>query len=136
MTTAARNAVESAVTSRTLFRSLTIVVVIICPALVLRVLSVQPSPILSLIAYGAAVVAASFVLAWAAEAAQIDVSGSLAVAVLAVIAVDKTAALSVSLIASAQGLFWSLVGGLIYMGVRQKEHLSEVTRNGGDAKEN
>jgi cation:H+ antiporter len=79
--------VESAVTSRTLFRSLAIVVVVICPALVLRVLSVQPSPILSLIAYGAAVVAASFVLAWAAEAAQIDVSGSLAVAVLAVIAV-------------------------------------------------
>jgi cation:H+ antiporter len=87
VTTAARNAVESAVTSRTLFRSLTIVVVVICPALVWRVLAVQPSPILSLIAYGAAVVAASFVLAWAAEAAQIDVSGSLAVAVLAVIAV-------------------------------------------------
>jgi cation:H+ antiporter len=87
VTSAARGAVESAVTSRTLFRSLAIVVVVICPALVLRVLSVQPSPILSLIAYGAAVVAASFVLAWAAEAAQIDVSGSLAVAVLAVIAV-------------------------------------------------
>jgi cation:H+ antiporter len=79
--------VESAVTSRTLFRSLATVVVVICPALVLRVLAVHPSPILSLIAYGAAVVAASFVLAWAAEAAQIDVSGSLAVAVLAVIAV-------------------------------------------------
>jgi hypothetical protein len=61
---------------------------------------------------------------------------NLYVLMLAVIAVDKTAALSVSLIASAQGLFWSLVGGLIYMGVRQKEHLSEVTRNGGDAKEN
>ena len=40
-----------------------------------------------LIAYGAAVVGASFVLAWAAEAAQVDVSGSLAVAVLAVVAV-------------------------------------------------
>jgi cation:H+ antiporter len=79
--------VQPAVTSRTLFRSLATVVVVICPALVLRVLSVQPSPILSLISYGAAVVAASFVLAWAAEAAQIDVSGSLAVAVLAVIAV-------------------------------------------------
>jgi cation:H+ antiporter len=86
-TPAARNAVESAVPSRTLFRSLAIVVVFICPALVLRVLAVQPSPILGLIAYGAAVVAASFMLAWAAEAAQIDVSGSLAVAVLAVIAV-------------------------------------------------
>ncbi len=37
--------------------------------------------------FGAAVVAASFLLAWAAEAAQIDVSGGLAVAVLALIAV-------------------------------------------------
>ena len=45
------------------------------------------SPCLGLLVYGGAVVGASFVLAWAAEAAQIDVSGSLAVAVLAVIAV-------------------------------------------------
>jgi len=87
VTTAARNAVESPVSSRPLFRSFAIVVVFICPALVLRILAIQPSPILGLLAYGAAVVAASFVLAWAAEAAQIDVSGSLAVAVLAVIAV-------------------------------------------------
>ncbi|MCF6427660.1 hypothetical protein [Amycolatopsis tucumanensis] len=34
-----------------------------------------------------AVVAASFVLAWAAEAAQVDISGGLAIAILAVIAV-------------------------------------------------
>jgi uncharacterized protein (TIRG00374 family) len=50
-------------------------------------------------------------------------------------ALSNTAALSISLIASAQGLFWSLVGGLIYMGLRQKEHLSEVTQGGEDAKE-
>jgi cation:H+ antiporter len=87
VTTAARNAVGSPIASRTLFRSFAIVAVFICPALVLRILAIQPSPILGLLAYGAAVVAASFVLAWAAEAAQIDVSGSLAVAVLAVIAV-------------------------------------------------
>jgi cation:H+ antiporter len=87
VTTGDRDAVGSAVSSRTLFRSLAIVAVVICPALLLRVLAVQPTPILGLIAYGAAVVGASFVLAWAAEAAQIDVSGSLAVAVLAVIAV-------------------------------------------------
>ena len=67
--------------------ALAIVAVVISPAAVLRVLAVQPTPILGLITYGAAVVAASFVLAWAAEAAQIDVSGSLAVAVLGVIAV-------------------------------------------------
>jgi cation:H+ antiporter len=87
VTATARNAVESAVPARTLFRSLAIVAVFICPALALRIVAIQPSPILGLLAYGAAVVAASFVLAWAAEAAQIDVSGSLAVAVLAVIAV-------------------------------------------------
>jgi cation:H+ antiporter len=70
-----------------LLRSLTFVSVAIVPALVLRVLGIQLDPVVGLIAYGGAVVGASFVLAWAAEAAQIDVSGGLAVAVLAVIAV-------------------------------------------------
>jgi cation:H+ antiporter len=87
VTTTDRDVAGSAVSSRALFRSLAIVAVVISPAAVLRVLAVQPTPILGLITYGAAVVAASFVLAWAAEAAQIDVSGSLAVAVLGVIAV-------------------------------------------------
>jgi cation:H+ antiporter len=84
---AARDAVRSAAPSRTLFRSLAIVAVVICPALTLRFLGIQVDPVLGLIAFGGAVVGASFVLAWAAEAAQVDVSGSLAVAVLAVIAV-------------------------------------------------
>src|ERR1700733_3544956 len=87
MTTTARGVAARSVPLRPLFRSLALVTTVICPAMVLRVLGVQPSPILGLITYGAAVVAASFVLAWAAEAAQIDVSGSLAVAVLGVIAV-------------------------------------------------
>jgi cation:H+ antiporter len=87
MTTTAPRAVSAAVPSRLLFRPLGIVAVVICPALVVRVLGIHPSPILGLIIFGAAVVAASFLLAWAAEAAQIDVSGGLAVAVLGVIAV-------------------------------------------------
>jgi uncharacterized protein (TIRG00374 family) len=66
----------------------------------------------------------------------LGVRETLYVGMLAVLLVPKTAALSVSLIASAQGMFWSLVGGLIYMGARQKEHLSEVTQGAGDAKEN
>jgi cation:H+ antiporter len=70
-----------------LFRSLGIVSVVVIPALVLRILRIEVEPILGLLIYGSAVVGASFVLAWAAEAAQVDVSGSLAVAVLAVIAV-------------------------------------------------
>jgi hypothetical protein len=65
----------------------------------------------------------------------LGVRENLFVLMLAAIKVPKTAALSVSLIASAQGLFWSLAGGLIYMGLRQKEHLSEVTQAGADAKE-
>jgi cation:H+ antiporter len=45
------------------------------------------SPPLLALAYGAAVIGAAFVLAWAAEAAQLDVSASLAIGVLALIAV-------------------------------------------------
>jgi cation:H+ antiporter len=43
-------------------------------------------PLLALV-YGVAVIGAAFVLAWAAEAAQLDVSASLAIGVLALIAV-------------------------------------------------
>ncbi len=87
MTTTAPRAVSAAAPTRPLFRPLAIVAVVICPALVVRIVGIHPSPILGLITYVAAVVAASFLLAWAAEAAQIDVSGGLAVAVLGVIAV-------------------------------------------------
>ena len=87
MTTTVPRAVSAAPPSRSLFRPLGIVAAVICPALVLRIVGIHPTPILGLITFGAAVVAASFLLAWAAEAAQIDVSGGLAVAVLGVIAV-------------------------------------------------
>jgi cation:H+ antiporter len=42
---------------------------------------------LAIVVFGLGVVAASFVLAWAAEAAEVDISGGLAIALLAVIAV-------------------------------------------------
>src|SRR5699024_4112840 len=45
------------------------------------------APVIELLAFGAAVVAAAFLLAWAAEAAQKDISGPLAIALLALIAV-------------------------------------------------
>jgi cation:H+ antiporter len=87
MTTTLPKVATEAVPSRTLIRSLTITAVFICPGLVARFAGIHPIPVLGLITYGAAVVAASFLLAWAAEAAQIDVSGGLAIAVLGVIAV-------------------------------------------------
>ncbi|MCZ7664608.1 MAG: sodium:proton exchanger [Thermoleophilia bacterium] len=57
------------------------------PALVLRLAGVELPPLISLVAFGSAIVGAAFLLAWAAEAAQIDISASLATAVLALIAV-------------------------------------------------
>jgi cation:H+ antiporter len=60
---------------------------IAAPALALRLGGIGVPPLLGLLTFGAAVVAAAFVLAWAAEAAEVDISGGLAVAILAVIAV-------------------------------------------------
>jgi glycosyltransferase 2 family protein len=57
----------------------------------------------------------------------LGVRENLFVLMLAVMGVRRPAALSVSLLASAEGLFWSLVGGLIYIGLRDREHLEEVT---------
>jgi uncharacterized protein (TIRG00374 family) len=41
--------------------------------------------------------------------------------------VPKTSALSLSLLAYAPTLFWNLLGGLVYLGLKDKEHLAEVT---------
>jgi len=57
----------------------------------------------------------------------LGVREKLFVVMLGVIAVVGNAALSLSLLASAEGLFWSLIGGLVYMSLREKEHLAEVT---------
>src|SRR2546421_4228199 len=57
------------------------------PALVLRLSGVHLPPPAAIAVFGSAVVASAFLLVWAAEAAQRDISGSLATAILAVIAV-------------------------------------------------
>jgi cation:H+ antiporter len=72
---------------RTLARSALSTAIFIVPAVVVRIVGLHPDPVAALLIFGAAVVAASFLLAWAAEAAQIDVSGGLAIALLALIAV-------------------------------------------------
>ncbi len=74
-------------TRRTLARSALITATFITPAVVTRLAGLHPPPVAALLIFGAAVVGASFLLAWAAEAAQIDVSGGLAIAVLALVAV-------------------------------------------------
>lgn len=71
----------------TLTRSGLITAAFVAPAVFIRIIGLHPDPVIALLIYGAAVVSASFLLAWAAETAQIDVSGGLATAILALIAV-------------------------------------------------
>lgn len=57
------------------------------PGLILRFSGAHPTPWVSALLFGIAVVGSAFLLAWAAEALQVDVSQGLALAVLALIAV-------------------------------------------------
>ena len=73
--------------SRTSLLKVAIAAAVPLPALVFRFSGIELSPYSSLLVYGIAVVGAAVLLAWAAETAQLDISGSLAIAVLALIAV-------------------------------------------------
>jgi hypothetical protein len=42
--------------------------------------------------------------------------------------VSATRALSLSLLAYAGSLFWSLIGGVVYVSLKERHHLDEVTR--------
>jgi cation:H+ antiporter len=57
------------------------------PGIVFRIAGIHPTPWIAAVVYGLAVVGSAFVLAWSAEALQLDVSQGLAMAVLALIAV-------------------------------------------------
>lgn len=70
-----------------LVRSILLCLLVAAPAIVLRATGSGLSPVTQMLLFGAAVIAASFLLAWAAEAAQKDISGALAIALLALIAV-------------------------------------------------
>ncbi|WP_420114220.1 hypothetical protein [Pseudactinotalea sp.] len=70
-----------------LLRRVLLCLLIATPAVVLRVAGLRPDPVLDMLLFGAAIVAAAFLLAWAAEAARKDISGALAIALLAFIAV-------------------------------------------------
>jgi cation:H+ antiporter len=64
-----------------------LVFIIPIPALCIRFAGIELDPVYTALIFGAAVVGAAILLAWAAEAAQMDISGSLAIALLALIAV-------------------------------------------------
>jgi cation:H+ antiporter len=64
-----------------------LVMALAIPSVLLRVTGTHLPDALALLTFGGAVVAAAFLLVWAAEAAEVDISGNLAVAILALIAV-------------------------------------------------
>ena len=57
------------------------------PAVAVRLAGGEPEPVLAAFLFGLAIVGAAFLLSWAAEVAQLDVSAGLAIALLAFIAV-------------------------------------------------
>src|SRR5262245_19946480 len=59
----------------------------VMPGVFLKVSGVHPQPLLAAVIFGLAVVGAAFMLAWAAEVVQLDISAGLALALLALIAV-------------------------------------------------
>ncbi len=84
---AAEPSAPTARMGRSAWGRIAICIVIALPAVVFRLTGSAPNPVVDLLVFGGAVVAASFLLAWAAEAAQKDISGALAIAILALIAV-------------------------------------------------
>ena len=66
---------------------ISIIIAIVLPAVVLRLAGIHLPPIPTIFIFGSGVVGSAFLLVWAAEAAGHDISGSLATAILAVIAV-------------------------------------------------
>ena len=83
-------ATSSAGTTRRGDRSPLIVglaVAVAVPGLVLRVGGLHLSPPVDALLFGLAIIGAAFLLSWAAEAAQVDISAGLAIALLALVAV-------------------------------------------------
>lgn len=70
-----------------LVRRIALCLLVAAPAVVVRTAGLDPDPVLDLLVFGAAIVASSFLLTWAAEAARKDIAGALAIAILAFIAV-------------------------------------------------
>ncbi len=68
--------VTTRVPTRRLFTSVGLCVLLSLPAVVVRFSGLHVEPVVAMLVFGAAVFAASFVLAWAAEAAQVDISGA------------------------------------------------------------
>ncbi len=70
-----------------MWRRLGLTAMFALPAILAWLTGTELPPGITVLVYGAGVVASAVLLSWAAEAAQVDISGSLAIAILALIAV-------------------------------------------------
>lgn len=77
----------SEVASRRSWSWLLVFGLISAPAIVLRLAGTHLDPVVAVLLFGIGIVGGAFIISWAAEAAQVDVSASFAIAVLALIAV-------------------------------------------------
>jgi cation:H+ antiporter len=119
------------------------------PAIYFRLGAVKLGPLPSVSLFGAAVVSAAFLLSWAAEAFQVDVSASLATAVLALVAVLPEYAVDLYFSYSAGhnpahaqyaianmtgsnrlliGIGWPLVAGLAMVAARRSGRDARIVR--------
>src|SRR6185436_14639853 len=55
------------------------------PGVLIHLFGLHPDPLVAAVVFGLAVVGSAFMLAWAAEASQVDISAGLALALLALV---------------------------------------------------
>lgn len=70
-----------------LWLAVALMIALAIPGIVLRLAGVHPAPVLGAATFGIAILAAAFILSWAAETAEMDISQGLALAIIALIAV-------------------------------------------------
>ena len=80
-------AAETPTANGKVWATMTLIALGAVPAGVLRLSGAHIDPIVGAMIYGGGIVCGAFLLSWAAEVAELDISGSLAIALLALIAV-------------------------------------------------
>jgi cation:H+ antiporter len=124
-----------------------VVVALALPGVYLRLSGTSFDPVPTTVLYGLTIVAAAFLLSWCSEAAQVDVSQGLALALIAFIAVLPEYAVDVTFAWKAGqdpryapyavanmtganrvliGLAWPLVFGLFWLKTRRRRLISSA----------
>ena len=79
--------IETTVSGRGAAGRIVLALAVAAPAVIVRLAGVELAPVAAMVVFGAAVLASVALLMWASEAARVDISGSLALAILALVAI-------------------------------------------------